>query len=381
MPADRESCELLRAIVRQAPNDADRVHRLAKNVQNWDSLILLAREHGVLPMLFLRFAETGQAIPQAAQEQLRSEYERNAFHSLANAAELIGLLKEFDRKAIPAMPFKGVVLGASAYGNLTTRPAGDLDLLIDSRHLTGATALLIERGYDLKTQIGADGTPDSEEDFEYHFERQSDGMVIELRWRLDLTQPRFRRNLGLEWAGPHRRTAMLAGAEVPNLDPESTLLVLCMHGSKHAWSRLIWINDIAQVLKSFPDLNWKEVTREAKRSGLWRSLALGILLAHRVADAAVPEPALRRFERDTVARSMAQHFEESLFEAPGNLPVGRKPYNINLLDFHDRLRLFLSLDFLRPNARDRAVLRLPKSLDALYYLVRPIRLLWDRSAR
>jgi hypothetical protein len=174
---------------------------------------------------------------------------------------------------------------------------------------------------------------------------------------------------------------MLAGAEVPNLDPEITLLVLCMHGSKHAWSRLIWINDIAQVLKSFPDLNWKEVTREAKRSGLWRSLALGILLAHRVADAAVPEPALRRFERDTVARSMAQHFEESLFEAPGNLPVGRKPYNINLLDFHDRLRLFLSLDFLRPNARDRAVLRLPKSLDALYYLVRPIRLLWDRSAR
>jgi hypothetical protein len=154
-----------------------------------------------------------------------------------------------------------------------------------------------------------------------------------------------------------------------------------MHGSKHAWSRLIWVNDIAQVLNSFPDLDWKELTREARRSGLWRSLALGMLLAHRIADATVPEPALRSFQSDAAASSMAQHFEEVLFDAPGSPPIGREPYNIRLLDFHDRLRLFLSLDFLRPNARDRAAVRLPKSLHALYYLVRPIRLLWDRSAR
>ena len=32
------------------------------------------------------------------------------------------------------MPFKGVVLGASAYGDLATRPAGDLDVLIDRRY-------------------------------------------------------------------------------------------------------------------------------------------------------------------------------------------------------------------------------------------------------
>jgi hypothetical protein len=381
MPADRESCELLRAIVRRTPDAADRIRRRSDAVRNWDSLIPLAQEHGVSPMLFLRLADTGAAVPQAAYERLRADYERNAFHSLANASELIDLLKEFDREAIPVMPFKGVVLAASAYGDLATRPAGDLDLLIDTRHLERAATLLVKRGYELKTPVGADGMPDSEENFEYHFERQADGMVIELRWRFDLTQPRFTRNLGMEWVWPRRRTARLAGAEVPSLDPESTLLVLCMHGSKHAWSRLIWVNDIAQVLNSFPDLDWKELTREARRSGLWRSLALGMLLEHRIADATVPEPALRSFQSDAAASSMAQHFEEVLFDAPGSPPIGREPYNIRLLDFHDRLRLFLSLDFLRPNARDRAAVRLPKSLHALYYLVRPIRLLWDRSAR
>jgi len=381
MAADRESCELLRATVRRTPAAADQIGRLAEKVRNWDSLVFLAEEHGMSPMLYLRLAEMCPPVPLAVHERLRADYERNAFHGLANAAELIDLLKEFDREAIPAMPFKGVVLGASAYGDLATRPAGDVDLLIDRRHLARAAALLVDRGYELKTPVDADGIPDSAESFEYHFERHSDGMVVELRWRLDLSQPRFRRKLGIEWVWPRRCTAMLAGAEIPNLDPVSTLLVLCMHGSKHAWSRLIWINDIAQVLNSFPGIDWKEVIREAKRSGLWRSLALGILLAHRVADAAVPEPALRRFESDAAACSMAQHFEEALFDAPGSPPIGRQPYNIQLLDFHDRLRVFLSLDFLRPNARDRAVVRLPKSLHALYYLVRPIRLLWDRSAR
>ena len=70
---------------------------LAENVRNWDSLIPLAQEHGMSPMLFLRLAETGPAVPRAAHDKLRADYERDAFHSLANAAELIDLLKKFDR--------------------------------------------------------------------------------------------------------------------------------------------------------------------------------------------------------------------------------------------------------------------------------------------
>ena len=71
----------------------------------------------------------------------------------------------------------------------------------------------------------------------------------------------------MDWAWPERRTVTVAGAEVPNLSPEKTLLVLCMHGSKHAWSRLIWICDVAQLLAACPGLDWNKVNREAKRLG------------------------------------------------------------------------------------------------------------------
>jgi hypothetical protein len=382
MAADHDSCELLRAIARRPTGTAaQQIHQLAEKVRDWDSLLRLAYEHRVSPMLYSRLAEVGPAVPPEVQERLRTEYQRNMLYNLANAAELLAVLKAFEHERIPAMPFKGVVLGASAYHDLTTRPSGDLDLLIRYSHLRQAAALIRQRGYELKTPLQADGTPAPTNPDEYHFEREADGMIVELRWRLELTQPRFRSNLGLDWVWPQRRTALLAGAEVPDMSPEITLLVLCMHGSRHVWSRLIWICDVAQLLASSPGLDWQEVIREAKQTGLWRPLAIGVLLAHRIAGAKIPQAVLRRFEADTTACNLAQHMQENLFDAPGSKPPGRVPYNIKLLGFRDRVRWFMSLDFLRPNEQDRAFLPLRKSLSPLYYLIRPIRLFWDRSAR
>ena len=378
MPADRDSCELLLAIAQRPCIDTQRIHELAKKVRDWDSLFGMAGEHRVSSMLFSRLTEAGPEVPSTVRERLRTEYHRNMFHNLANAVELIAVLKAFEQEQIPAMPFKGVVLGASIYHDLTTRPAGDLDVLIHYRHRTQATTILLERGYEPTRSSHADRTPAVYDYYEYHFERQSDGMVFELRWRL--TQPRFRRDLGMDWVWPRRRIAILAGAEVPDMSPEITLLVLCMHGSKHVWSRLIWICDVAQLLASSPSLDWTEVTREAKKTGLWRALALGVLLAHRVA-AAVPQAMLRRFESDTNACNLAQHIQENLLDAPGSAPMSRVPYNVQLLRFQDRIALLMSLDFVHPNERDRAVLPLPKPLGALYYLIRPFRIFWDRSAR
>jgi Uncharacterised nucleotidyltransferase len=379
MPA-RDECDLLRAIARR-PADSRQIHLLAKGIGDWDLLIRLADEHRVLPMLYQRMAEISAAVPPDAMDRLRAEYNCNMLHSMANAAELIAVLKAFDDAGTPAMPFKGVVLAASVYHDLTARAAGDLDLIIHERDLKIATAILQERGYELSMPVLADGRTTDPDPYECHFERQVDGRVLELRWRLDLTQPRFRRTLGMDWVWPSRRTAKLAGAEIPAMSPEMTLLVLCMHGSKHAWSRLLWICDVARLLDCTPDLDWKEVTREAGRSGLWRSLALGVLLAHRVAYATVPRTALERFQSDTAANKLAHHIEENLIDAPGSTPMGRVPYNVQLLGFRDRMSLVLSLDYFRPNERDRAVLSLPRPFHALYYVIRPFRILWDRSAR
>jgi hypothetical protein len=382
MTAEREDCELLRAIASPpSAAAAGQIRSFAGRVRDWDSLLRIANEHHVLPLLSSRFSQSGITVAPEVEDRLQSAYERNAFHGMANAAELITVLKALDHRGIAAMPFKGVVLAAAIYGDLTTRHAGDLDILIHLHDRARATAVLLRLGYELRTPVRPDGMPDDPDCYEYHFERPRDGMVTELRWRFDLARSKFRHDLGMDWVWHHRRTAGLAGAEVPDVEPEILLLMLCMHGSKHRWSKLLWICDVARLLASRPGLDWRMVNEEAKRTGLWRSLALGVMLANRVAGAEVPAEVLKRFESDRTARRMARHTEQHLFDAPGVAPEGVVTYGIQLLGFRDRLGLVFSLDLLRPNERDRAVLELPRRLRGLYYLIRPFRILRDRSPR
>lgn len=382
IPADAASRELLRAII-SCPLECapHRINEIASRIENWDWLIRQAQEHRLAPMLFSLLTEMGVAVSRESERRLKSDYDFNAYRSLANTAELIGLLDAFDREGIPAMPFKGVVLGASAYRSLTMRPAGDLDVLIHYGNLVRATGIALERGFERKTPVREDGWPAIPDNYEYVFERQTDGLMLELRWRFDFAHPRFRRDLGMDWVWPNRRTTVLAGAVVPDMDAGTTLLTLCLHGSKHVWSRAIWICDIAYLLHANPALDWEQIERDARRRGIWRPLALGVLLSHRVAGARVPTDVLKRFESDASARRLALHLDENLFDAPGTPPAGLVPYNIQLLGIRDRLRLVLSLDLLRPNERDRAALALPRPLHFLYWAIRPFRILFDRSAR
>jgi Uncharacterised nucleotidyltransferase len=379
-PPHRACCKLLRTIARTSTDDS-RIRELAVNIHDWDEMLNVSKQHRVLPLLFARLTQANAPMPPEAQQRLQSEYQRNVFHCMANAAELIAQLNIFEAQAIPIMPFKGVVLAASVYGDHTARTAGDLDLLVHRRDLQRATQLMLDRGYTLHTPTNADLSPANPDDYEYHFERRSDGMVVELRWELDLVLTKFECDLGMDWVWPRRRTATLAGATVPNLDPETTLLLLCMHGSKHAWHRLAWIVDVAQLIAPSPQLNWEEVEREAKRTGLWRALGLGLLLAYRIADSSIPQRLLGKFESNRNIRKLAEHFDTNLFNAPGLSPGGLVPYSIRLLGFRDRLRLLLSLDLFKPTDRDRAAIALPRGLQALYYIIRPLRLLFDRSPR
>jgi hypothetical protein len=382
MMLDSEICELLRTVVRYPEStDHQELIRLTESVDDWTTAIAAARKHGVLAMLYTRLVSAKVPVPPASLNLLRAEYDRNVFHSLANAAELLTVLNAFGVEGICAMPFKGVVLGASIYGDMLMRPAGDLDFLIHHRDLERATTILLKRGFQLTTEVRGDGSPVAQYTYEYHFERATDGMVVELRWRLELSQPRFRQDLGMDWVWESRRFTTLAGASVPDLAPVTLLLALCMHGSKHLWSRLIWTSDVARFLEKHPNLEWKYVMREARRTGLSRALALGVVLAHRVAAAPVPQSVLKELSADRPAFALARHFDQNLLTEPGRAPESWIPYNIQLLGFGDRIKFLFSSSFLKPNVRDRSVIRLPKALDPFYSLIRPVRILLDRSER
>ena len=341
--------------------------RLAPDIEDWSVLLRLARDHGVISLLDGR-------VPADQVQDLRWERHRNTARNLALASELLNLLRAFESEGIPALPFKGVVLAAGLYGDLSHRRAGDLDILIYRQHLMRATAVLKERGYKLRTPVNDDGTPVDSEAVECQFTQESlDGITVELRWRL--TSPHFfRRDFGMDALWPQRRRSILLGSEVPDLRPEQTLVVLCVHGTKHGWMRLFWICDVVRLLLIHPELDWDSAEREARRFGLWRTLGLGVLLAHRIGGAPVAAETLQRFVADRSVRRLEKYIRTHLF---GEVAAISGLRFSQALESGDRLRCLVRLGLRRPNERDRAVIRLPRTLDFLYYAVRPLRVIWE----
>jgi hypothetical protein len=218
-----EDAALLLAVA-QSPENPQRIDCLAGQITDFNRLFALARNHGVLPLLYSRLLESDVHLPAEYMTLLHDEYCTNLAQNLAAVAELANVLDLFEESEIPAMPFKGVSLANSVYGKVGLRPAGDLDVLVYRRDLDRATQIVLSRGYELRTPIQANREPSEFGKYEYHFERPSDGTILELRWRL--TQWHFHSDLAMEWLWPRRQHSTLLGTYLPSFSPEDTLLVL-----------------------------------------------------------------------------------------------------------------------------------------------------------
>src|SRR5205823_835447 len=99
------------------------------------------------------------------------------------------------------------------------------------------------------------------------------------------------------------------------LGAEDLLLVLCAHATKHSWSRLVWICDVARLVAvAGTRMAWPEVFARARAAGASRILSLGLLLANRVLMAPLPEDVLARLRRDAAAICLAEEIAAGMFE-------------------------------------------------------------------
>lgn len=358
--ADTEQAEFLLSLIRLPEGS-----RASPAISDWDSVCRIAQEHGVLPLISRRLADWAGAMPEDQACRIREEAWRNTARNGALAFELLRIIPAFTSAGIPALPFKGVVLATQLDGDLAHRPAGDIDILIHFADRHRAAEVMKEAGYILE--------PGDSDAVEVQFKRESDGMIVELCWSLSPSW--FRRELGLDAVWPHRCSCVLLGTAIPTFGPEHTLILLCLHGTKHEWMRLFWIRDVIQFLHVHPDLDWDFVQREARRLGLWRSVGLGVLLSHRLGGVGVADVVLRRFEADTRVRRLEEHVRRHLFDARYR-QLDSLPNHYSVLDFRDRMRSLLKAGFAAPGSRDCAAIPLPGALGFLYYLVRPLRLMW-----
>ncbi|MGH9602842.1 MAG: nucleotidyltransferase domain-containing protein, partial [Terriglobales bacterium] len=271
---------------------------------DWNTLLKLASRHALAPLLHWHLSRRfpGRA-PQSAAHLLAEQFRANVQSNLKLAAELIRVLKLLEGEKIFAIPFKGPALTAALYGNLALRESSDLDLLLRPDHVLPARDVLLADGYVPEYDL----TPAQERallrsDCQYTFQKFDGQLRIELHWDI---VPRYC-GVRLDPARWFERaqSITLTSVTVPSLSPEDLLLVLCVHGAKHAWERAAWIVDVAELLRVYPALDFTYVAQQASAARARRHLRVGLGLAHQLLEVQLPPEFAREIEQDAMARSL-----------------------------------------------------------------------------
>ncbi len=339
-------------------------------VAEWPWLIALAEHHGVVPHLGASLRET--RLPSEIMNLIDAAQAANLRRALWFTSELRRVLAAFAAEGIEVLPYKGPVLAALIYGDVTLRSCSDLDFFIRQRHVNRAQGVLREMGYEIALNLTSrERQCCLEQGYEFAFGSSLGSNLIELHWRL--ASRFYCVDLDLEELFARSRSVNVDGSPVATLSPEDLLVVLAVHHAKHMWSRLSMICDLATVLQ-IADMDWEAVDRLARSLHVRRTLAVSLTLTERLFETELPHPASQWLARngDRNAAVLADQFAQQILRGEA-IPIDSFAYFRNVLALRerwmDRTRIVQRLTF-TPSYGEWDAVRLPDFLFPLYRVVR-----------
>jgi len=288
--------------------------RIRQRVQaspNWSIILKMAEYHGVSQLLYRNLSTLcSDLVPLEPVTHLRQKTQAGALLNRSLAQELISLSEAFQARGVPVIPIKGATLAVLAYGDLALRDFTDLDLLVPEGSVGEAQAVLLALGYERRSVVAEQSDPHHDDGPYKVFVKRRTLCRVDLQWVMAHRHFAFRLDRPEFWA---RRVAIgFENQTVPGLASEDLLIVLCVHGSKHAWEQLKWVCDVAELVRSHPDLDWNQIFVHASNWRCRRMLYLGLAVAHLLLDAPLPAAVLDRLKADVEVMALAHRMPASL---------------------------------------------------------------------
>ena len=358
-----------------------RIDSLINNTLNWQYVIRLAKQHGLLGLLYWHLSATSsQAVPDDALNSIRDSVYDYTRQNLLSTQELSRVIKLLKKNHIDVIPYKGPVLALEIYQSLSLRRFVDVDILIHKEDMGRAKELLISNGYKPRHQWNTvQETIVLRSGYEYPFTNQISKTLLEVHW-VPLSELYVSNDVAVLWDNARHLT--FCGVRTLTLGHDDLLLILSAHAAKHLWRRLSWICDIAELTNTCRDINWQRTLNEAERLCCKRSFLISLLLAHDLLDAQIPESVLNQGQNDIRVVKFVEQAERHLFQpTDDNLDVVTQVANLQMKEkWMEKAKFFLKL-VLVPTLGEYEAMPLPPSLVPLYYVFRPVRLLATYTPR
>jgi Uncharacterised nucleotidyltransferase len=359
-----------------SPEVESQIRDLLERRLDWEYLLEEATEHSITPLLDrqLRAIAPG-AVPEKAREKLKGACRANAVRCLFLSAELAKVLEAFRGAELVAIPYKGPVLAVQAYGDVTLRDFDDLDIILRQEDMPKADELMRAMGYRprfdciLSSRASAWMVPG-----EYKYIDAGRRAIVELH--TELTLRHFPRAPRLEDLAKQLVSVPCGGVQIPTFSPDDGLPILCVHGAKDFWERIVWVADIAELVRAHPALDWDRSFKVSAAFGSDRMLNLGLALAAELLDTELSAEVAKRVKRDTEAMATTTELarrllnrEEPPLDATSRFHFRRRMVPGWLHGWRYAMRLSMV-----PAEDDLEMVRLPRALAPVYAVLRPLRL-------
>jgi hypothetical protein len=307
--------ELLLLCARTSPGETakKRIGEILSTGIDWEELTNLALQHGLAPLLYRNLSSHSLKVyPADKRDRLRNIYYSNSARNLLLTASLLKILERLEAGGVKAMPYKGPSLADFIYGNVAFRQFGDLDILVQRCDVLRARDLMVAMGYKPERTLSrTQAVTFTRWNNEISLMEDERKICVELQWNIVPGYFSFPiERLGI-WG--HRENRLTKDFNIPTLPPEELLLVLCVHGCKDLWGRLIWVGDIAELIRQTDSLDWAWLWELSRVCGSQRMLRLGLRLAEDLFGPVLPGPVLKAVGEDPAVDRLARWMKHRIF--------------------------------------------------------------------
>ncbi len=352
-----------------------RVRGLLSSGVDWGVFLATSANHGVTPLVHAALAGLADAdVPRDVRDELARRCRLIAARNLLLAVRTCEVVVLLENEGIQALGYKGAPLAIQAYGSLSLREFGDVDILVDRRDYSAACRVFRDLGC-------------SEADWGWECSYQAPQLGVTIDLHRELSPDNFPVRFSFQEAWARTEIIPILSRSARTMSPEDMLVVLAVQLMKDVWSptavRLSKLCDIAELIRSSRELQWKRVISTARELGVSRMLAVSLALARDMLGVVDNLPEMRGQRSHSFDRLVEFVWSRLII---GDVEFrylgfrGRRWFQFCLRErWRHRLQPIASeiLSKFHPNTRDYSLVSLPGSLRHLYFLVRPFRLFRD----
>ncbi len=344
---------------------------------DWEEFVSLTIKHRLVSHVLQHSKYLAEKFPIPAYEKLIDVRLKHSKTSLNYAIHAIRIFQEFKEKSIPHIFFKGPLLSLELYKDIGYRSFGDIDVLVEKQDAEKAKNLLEELGFTCiypKIKL----TEKQKEvnysiSHHYQFVHPVQAIHIELHW--NITNPKSFFGVESHDIISNSFNLKVSNYELPYISKIENIVFLAAHGSIHQWYRLFWIKDFSKLLSLVSSEDLKNAFDLSKKLKLQNCFIQACLLSNLLYKTDIPD-----FDNFSIYNNLKKTPLSSI--SGKDLSKQGLKGKIKFVLYRIRLKLDFNYYFeliyrLRTHLSDWELIKLPKNLFFLYYVLRPFLLIYN----